>query len=213
MGVRPTISDGRVCVVMVPDEIDGSRARQVRGFCGYAVTEDGRVWSWHTYGPNTRIDYSSNPRLLRSSVSSSRRKYRAVELKAADGSKQTICVHVLVIEAFVGPRPPGLMVRHLDGDTTNNRAQNLAYGTSADNYADMVKHGRQTAAGASHHKAVMTPEMVILARKLCVEDHFTIPAVANRFGIKYYTMRLAVIGKTWKTLNDVSPPMNTRSQR
>lgn len=55
-------------------------------------------------------------------------------------------VHSIVAEAFLGPRPEGLHVRHLDGDSLNCRAENLAYGTPSENNFDLVRHG-------THHNA------------------------------------------------------------
>lgn len=51
-------------------------------------------------------------------------------------------VHVLVLEAFVGPRPSGLVVRHLNGNPADNHVGNLAWGTLAENAADAWRHGR-----------------------------------------------------------------------
>ena len=36
-------------------------------------------------------------------------------------------VHVLVLEAFVGAKPPGKVARHLNGDVCDNRIENLAW--------------------------------------------------------------------------------------
>jgi hypothetical protein len=51
-------------------------------------------------------------------------------------------VHHLVAEAFIGPRPQGQVVRHLDDNPFNNTPGNLAYGTTAQNNRDMSLHGR-----------------------------------------------------------------------
>lgn len=51
-------------------------------------------------------------------------------------------VHKLVAETFLGPRPEGLDIRHLDGDATNNRADNLAYGTRTENILDVYRIGK-----------------------------------------------------------------------
>ncbi len=42
-------------------------------------------------------------------------------------------VHHLVCEAFLGPRPPPLVVNHKNGIKTDNRAVNLEYVTSSEN--------------------------------------------------------------------------------
>ena len=51
-------------------------------------------------------------------------------------------VHVLVARTFLGPRPDGCDVRHLDGDPLNNRVENLAYGTRTENILDVYRIGR-----------------------------------------------------------------------
>lgn len=65
--------------------------------------------------------------------------YRNVLLYSA-GARSGHRVHALVALAFHGPRPPGLEVRHLDGDQLNNAAANLRYGTHAENMADRRRH-------------------------------------------------------------------------
>jgi hypothetical protein len=58
------------------------------------------------------------------------------------GKRVTLQVHVVVCEAFHGPRPsPRHQARHLDGNRLNCRADNLAWGTPAENTADKVRHG------------------------------------------------------------------------
>src|SRR5580765_1006210 len=47
----------------------------------------------------------------------------------------------LVLEAFVGLRPLGMVCRHLDGDRNNNNLSNLAWGTPSENVRDSVLHG------------------------------------------------------------------------
>lgn len=63
--------------------------------------------------------------------------------------KKTVCVHRLVLAAFVGPLPSGLVTRHLNGDRTDNRLSNLAYGTHSENARDAVAHG-------AHYEAAKT---------------------------------------------------------
>ena len=50
-------------------------------------------------------------------------------------------VHRLVLEAFVGPCPEGMEVRHLNGHPADNRVENLVWGTRSENTQDQVLHG------------------------------------------------------------------------
>lgn len=47
----------------------------------------------------------------------------------------------MVADAFIGPRPNGAVIRHLNGKANDNRPENLAYGTQAENVQDEVRHG------------------------------------------------------------------------
>ena len=61
-------------------------------------------------------------------------------------------VHQLVLEAFVGPRPLGMVTRHLNGEPTDNRVDNLAWGTRSQNNLDSVRHGTHPEARKTHCK-------------------------------------------------------------
>ncbi len=66
------------------------------------------------------------------------------------GVAEVVHVHRVVALAFLGPPPPGQIVRHLDGDPSNNTLANLAYGTYGDNERDKVRHGRHRNAQKTH---------------------------------------------------------------
>lgn len=61
---------------------------------------------------------------------------------SVDGEDTLERVHRLVALAFHGPGREGELVRHLDGDATNNHYSNLAWGTESENQFDKVRHGR-----------------------------------------------------------------------
>lgn len=75
--------------------------------------------------------------------------YRRVGL-LQDGRSQRKYVHQLVMMAFVGEAPAGQEVRHLDGNSTNNRLSNLKYGTKSENNFDQVTHGTHAEANRTH---------------------------------------------------------------
>lgn len=68
--------------------------------------------------------------------------YQLVSLFRGGGTatRATRRVHVLVAQAFLGPRPPGHHVRHLDDVPDNNALSNLAYGTPAQNHQDKLRN-------------------------------------------------------------------------
>lgn len=58
------------------------------------------------------------------------------------GRAWLVPVHQLVLTAFHGPRPNGNVARHLNDEKTDNRAENLAWGTRSENALDAQKNGR-----------------------------------------------------------------------
>ena len=73
-----------------------------------------------------------------------RGRHYQVELSKGDrihGSRHHSYVHHLVLEAFVGPRPAGMMGLHWDDDHSNNHLENLRWGTRSDNTKDSVRNG------------------------------------------------------------------------
>lgn len=116
--------------------------RPVDGFPDYQVSDLGRVLS-----TRPRRGYRG-PTVLRQTLGPN--GYRAVTLYSAPQVQSQRSVHSLVAQAFVGRRPEGMEVRHLDGDRMNNRASNLAYGTKSDNHYDQVAHGTHPFARKTH---------------------------------------------------------------
>ena len=75
--------------------------------------------------------------------------YRRVIL-ARGGQRFEYLLHQVIALAFHGPRPEGMEVRHLNGDQTDNRPENLRYGTSSENSRDTLAHGNHASASRTH---------------------------------------------------------------
>ena len=56
-----------------------------------------------------------------------------------NGEVRTHRLHTLVAAAFLGERPEGLVIDHIDGDKLNNNAENLRYVTQSDNLQNRHK--------------------------------------------------------------------------
>jgi hypothetical protein len=111
--------------------------KPVSGWEGYEVSNLGRVRSWKPHRGNS----PSEPRLLVPWMGGgTKRLYCLVTL--TEGSRERkVKVEYLVLEAFVGPCPPGSLCRHLDGNPQNNHLANLIWGTHQENIDDQTRHG------------------------------------------------------------------------
>lgn len=58
-----------------------------------------------------------------------------------EGRRKNRMVHQIVLEAFVGPCPPGQQTCHNNGDPSDNRIENLRWDTPKENMADKRRHG------------------------------------------------------------------------
>jgi hypothetical protein len=58
--------------------------------------------------------------------------YPSVSLNKG-GKKKTTPVHVIVAQAFLGDRPNGFHINHIDGNKENNHIDNLEYVSPKDN--------------------------------------------------------------------------------
>ncbi len=116
--------------------------RDIPGYPGYRVGSDGSVWScFELYrlkgarGFGSRMTDSWHQRKPRKNS----RGYLFVCLRKNPGEK--LCaVHRLVLEAFVGPCPEGMVCCHYpDNNRTNNALKNLRWDTPSENSKDILR--------------------------------------------------------------------------
>jgi DNA-binding transcriptional regulator YiaG len=128
-----------------------------------------------------------------------------VHVSRADGKRHAALVHGLVLEAFVGPRPSGYDIRHLDGDPSNNRVENLAYGTRAENEADKVKHGT-TNRGERNGMSKVTPDVVRKIRRVYAKGKYSQARIAKHFGLSREMVGRIVRRDSWAHLDAEEGP-------
>lgn len=113
------------------------------------------------------------------------------------GKARSIQIHRLVLLAFVGPCPPGMECRHHpDPDPSNNRLDNLSWGTKKDQYKDRIVDGTHVA-GSKHPIAKLQETDIPLIRSLRKQG-LTFRAIGERFGVTGGTIQLITSGKQWK---------------
>lgn len=138
--------------------------RPVVGYEGaYEVSDMGRVRSLDRPIPHGRYPGKTRimrGRVLRPALSAG---YPHVNLSVS-GVGRAAKIHWLVAAAFIGPRPDGALVCHRNGDSTDNRVENLRYGTYSENLNDMIRHGRhfQVEKTRCVHGHEYTPENTIV---------------------------------------------------
>ena len=120
--------------------------KPIPGYEGlYSVTEDGRVWSEPRLSTNGRKCgglFLSPGRL--------QNNHLMVSLRGRSGRSKTHQIHILVLTAYVGPRPKGLYGLHWDDNPDNNHVSNLRWGTPQENTLDSVRNGRHAASQITH---------------------------------------------------------------
>ena len=119
----------------------------IPGYPGYEADNEGNIWSinhnWRRYGKRILTAFFN--------------KYGYLKVRLSiDGKRVNKPVHRLVCLAFHGePVPDKPLVRHLDGNKTNNTPDNLCWGTPRENEDDAIRlqeHARGERNGASIHR-------------------------------------------------------------
>lgn len=150
--------------------------RPIPGFPGYWAYRDGRI----------------ERRTLLKGGRGNPDRYLRLSIRDAEGDLKTVKVHYLVALAFHGPRPKGLVIRHLNGNPLDNRATNLGYGTHGDNMQDRARHGT-AARGTDQPNAKLTDRAV---REIRTSDLGT-AALASRYGVSETCIKQARKRHSW----------------
>lgn len=111
------------------------------------------------------------------------------------GAKERL--HRLLWEVYNGrPVPPGLQVRHLNDVRTDNRPENLALGSHADNMRDRRDNGLDPL-GSKNSQAKLDEPQVKAIRRRAKKGEST-AALADAYGVSLSTVRGIIRRDTWK---------------
>lgn len=162
--------------------------REIEGYLGYEVSDDGRVRSWKVQRSKHRV--ATKPRELSAWLSVG--GYLTVGLCGVNGNR-LFFVHRLVLSTFHGPCPDGMEGCHNDGHKRNNHANNLRWATRADNVLDKMKHGH-TPRGERGGLAKLTWPQVRAIRS----SSETQQVLADRHDVCQRTVCAVMRYETWK---------------
>ena len=145
--------------------------RDIAGYEGlYEVSSLGRVRSHQTIGKRGP-DGCLKPRLSHG--------YPAVNLRKNNQAK-AFSVHRLVLEAFVGLRPPGMECTHLNGQKPDARLTNLQWRTKLENEHDKILHGTKPVGERCHTAKITDQQKAEIA-----QSNLATRLLAEQYGLSY----------------------------
>jgi hypothetical protein len=166
--------------------------KPIEQYPGYRISPDGVVescWVRHSRPSRTTPQWRPLTPIRRGG-------YLTVNLTRGAGRKVACRIHRLLMQAFVGPCPPGHVVCHIDGDPGNNRLENLRYGTQKSNSEDMLRHGTRRR-GESLPQAKLTGADVREIRRLRAGGT-PLRGLAERFGVSAANIWAITTYRSWR---------------
>ncbi len=108
-------------------------------------------------------------------------RYALVQV-CKNGTKKMAPVHILVAEAFLGERPDGLVINHIDGQRFNNSATNLEYCTVTQNNRHARAMGLNNAHGQNHKRSKLKDVDIPVIRSRLLAGE-TQASIARDYGV------------------------------
>lgn len=191
-----TRTAGRVVAL---EELSGLDVRPIPSAVDHFASADGRVFSCARAGVLRERRPNLGPRGY-------------LQLTVNTGGRMLgHPVHRMVAEAFHGARREGLQVRHLNGNRTDNRSENLAWGTAQENIDDRERHGttargarsgmhtrpERRSPGARNGNAVLTEAQAAQIRDQ-LRAGLSRADIARSFGVNWNVVDRIARGETWR---------------
>ncbi len=107
-------------------------------------------------------------------------------------------IHSLVLEAFVGPRPNGYVVRHMDRIRSHNTPDNLKWGTSEQNAQDALGHGTFVIGEKNGQSKLVAGD--VLKIRAMRDSGIACKTIAEMFNVDWSNVWLIGKRKSWKHL-------------
>lgn len=160
----------------------------VRGFEGtHEISNDGRVRRLACVFVNRRGHKKPSPaRMLKPTQKGNGYFHLTLQVNKV---QTTLHLHRMVLEAFVGPCPEGMEGLHRNGVKSDNRLDNLRWGTHIENCSDRSRHGKCQFA-LTYEEALQIRDCRGKMRQV---------DVAEIYGISQPTVSAIQLGKIWYT--------------
>lgn len=134
--------------------------RRLQDYSDYAVTRDGRVWSYKYH------------KFLKPTAN--KKSYLQVGIYSG-GKRSTKLVHHLVAKAYLNNQNNLTVVNHLDSDRQNNHVTNLEWCSTRENNLHTLKKGR--------NQPKLTAEIVKALRRESETTDLSYRNLGRKYGI------------------------------
>jgi hypothetical protein len=101
--------------------------------------------------------------------------------------RETLIIHQLVAEHFIGIRPEGLVIDHIDRDKTNNRLSNLRYVTRSEN---------------QQNRSISKLTKMDVCEILGLLGKESQSKIAEKFGVSQSMISQINLGRRWKSAKE-----------
>lgn len=172
--------------------------KPVIGYEGlYEVSSRGRVRSLTRRVHGGRVGWSD--RIVAGQTMKPSRKINGyMQITFCDnGRNSTQTIHATVAAAFLGRRPNGMQVNHIDGDKLNNAASNLEYVTAKENVRHAFECGLSTCKGEMHPNSKLTTDQVREIRRRYAAGGVSHYDLADEYPVNRPTIGKILSGKMW----------------
>ncbi len=166
--------------------------KEIPGFLGYEVSDQGRVRSYMTQGRKGGCHPIPQRFLKPWGKNTNHQQVSLCNL----GKERSMYISRLVLLAFIGPCPFNQEACHNDGNPFNNFLPNLRWDTRKANIQDSIKHGT-FARGIHSGMAKLNDDMVKEIRHLYTNGAKTID-LSKRYGVTRSNIFSIVLMQTWR---------------
>lgn len=123
--------------------------KQLKEYSKYWIEDNGVVYY-----------YKNSIQFVKMKPASDKKGYLHISLYSNSGIRKTFLIHRLVAELFCDNPDNYKYVNHLDGDKSNNHANNLEWCNNSHNLRHAYKNGLKSAKGMKNGRAKFTNELI-----------------------------------------------------
>jgi predicted XRE-type DNA-binding protein len=176
--------------------------KELKEYPGYRVGSDGTVWSYK-FKSGTKTQRWKELKPWNAQGKNNSQPYKMIGLNVA-GVRKYRTVHQLVLEAFVGGRPKGMVACHNNDIGIDNRLENLRWDTVKNNIKDRTEKGthlKNTLRGSGHPNSKINEKQARKIKKLLQENKHTQKEIANKCGVKESLVSDINKKRAWRHIN------------